>query len=143
MVGERTGPEEERYSIAVVTLEESTFPEMRRALAPSFKLRLASTEEEITGCVIDAGLHGIVFDLDSIGDGPRDGIEVLKVIRSMREDLVLVATTASREHGIPFRASQNGADEIFLAPVNYAELQIVLARAIEKRAMETEGRRLV
>jgi DNA-binding NtrC family response regulator len=132
-----------QYAVAIITVDDSAFAEMRRALAPNFNLTLANTEKEITECVGDPGLHGIVFDLDSIGDGPRDGIDVLKVIRSMREDIVLVAVTASREHGIPFRASQNGADEIFLAPVNYTELQIVLARAFEKRALEIEGRRLV
>ena len=44
---------------------------------------------------------------------------------------------------MPLRASQAGADEFVLAPVNYEELQSVLARAIEKRAHEMEGRRVV
>jgi DNA-binding NtrC family response regulator len=41
------------------------------------------------------------------------------------------------------RASQAGADEFFLAPVNYTQLEMVFTRAIEKRALEIEGRRLL
>src|SRR5260370_30587513 len=51
--------------------------------------------------------------------------------------------TKSNDRSISLRASQAGADEFFLAPVNYAQLEIVLCRAIEKRALETEGRRLL
>jgi DNA-binding NtrC family response regulator len=140
---DRNGLNRELYSIAVVSVDESAFPEMRRALADSFKTTLASTEEQIKGVVEDPQFHGILFDLDSVGEGARDGIDVLKEIRAIREDLVLVAMTKSNDRSISLRASQAGADEFFLAPVNYAQLEIVLARAIEKRALEIEGRRLL
>ncbi len=143
MTADRNESSRELYSIAVVTVDESAFPEMRRALAGSFKTALASTEEQIKGAVEDPQLHGILFDLDSIGEGARDGIDVLKEIRALREDLVLVAMTKSNDRSISLRASQAGADEFFLAPVNYAQLEIVLARAIEKRGLEIEGRRLL
>jgi DNA-binding NtrC family response regulator len=69
-------------------------------------------------------------------------VDVLQEIRAIRDDIVLVAMTGSRDHSLPLRASQAGADEFVLAPVNYAELQSVLARAIEKRAHEMQGRRV-
>src|SRR5713226_604554 len=122
MTADRNESSRELYSIAVVTVDESAFPEMRRALAGSFKTALASTEEQIKGAVEDPQLHGILFDLDSIGEGARDGIDVLKEIRAIREDLVLVAITKSNDSSISLRASQAGADEFFLAPVNYAQL---------------------
>jgi hypothetical protein len=49
-------------------------PEMRRALSGSFKTTLAGTEEQIKAVVEDPQLHGILFDLDSIGEGARDGV---------------------------------------------------------------------
>src|ERR1700751_780007 len=85
----------------------------------------------------------MVFERESVGEGARDGVEVLQEIRAIRDDIVLVAMTRSRDHNLPLRASQAGADEFVLAPVNYEELQSVLARAIEKRAHELEGRRVV
>ena len=134
MPADRNDPNRELYSIAVVTVNESAFSEMRRALAGSFRTTLASTEEQIKAVVEDPQLHGILFDLDSIGEGARDGIDVLKEIRAIREDVVLVAMTSSQDRSIPLRASQAGGDEFFLAPVNYAQLEIVFTRVIEKRA---------
>src|SRR5260370_453171 len=66
---DRNDPNRELYSIAVVTVDESSFPEMRRALATSFRTTLASTEEQIKALVEDPNLHGILFDLDSVGEG--------------------------------------------------------------------------
>jgi DNA-binding NtrC family response regulator len=133
----------EVYSVAVVIAEPAAFPEMRRGLLPAFRATLADTEQAIKEAVEDPGIQSILFDLDSVGEGARDGVEVLQEIRAIRDDIVLVAMTRSREHSIPLRASQAGADEFVVSPVNYQELQGLLARAIEKRAHELEGRRVV
>jgi DNA-binding NtrC family response regulator len=127
----------------VITVEQAAFPEMRRSLGAGFHTILASTESEIKDLMEDGELRAILFDLDSIGDGVRDGLEVLQEMRKLREDLVLVAVTRSTDRSVPIKASRSGADEFFLAPLNFPELQIVLGRAIQKRAMEIEGRRLV
>ena len=134
---------DEQYSIAVITVEEAAFPEIRRSLGAAFRTVLATTEEEVTELMADAGLRAILFDLDSIGAGAGDGIDVLREMRQLREDLVFVAMTRSNDRNIPIKASRAGADEFFLAPLHFPELQIVLTRAIQKRAMEIEGRRMV
>jgi DNA-binding NtrC family response regulator len=131
------------YSVAVVIAEASDFPEMRRGLLPAFHAILADNERAIKDAVEDSSLQSMLFDLDSVGEGARDGVDVLQEIRTIRDDIVLVAMTRSRDHNLPLRASQAGADEFVLAPVNYEELQTLLARAIEKRAHEMEGRRVV
>jgi DNA-binding NtrC family response regulator len=136
-------PAKEQYAIVVITVEETAFPEIRRSLGPAFKTVLASTESEIKEVMDDAGLRAILFDLDAVGVGASDGIDVLKEMRVLREDLVFVAMTRSNDRSLPIKASRAGADEFFLAPLNFPELQIVLTRAIQKRAMELEGRRLV
>jgi DNA-binding NtrC family response regulator len=143
MPTEMNAAQGEVYSVAVVIAEPAAFPEMRRGLMPTFRATLADTEQAIKEAVEDPGIQSILFDLDSVGDGARDGLEVLQEIRAIRDDVVLVAMTRSREHSIPLRASQAGADEFVVAPVNYEELQSLLARAIEKRAHELEGRRVV
>ena len=133
----------EVYSVAVVIAEASGFPEMRRGLLPAFRAILADNERAIKDAVEDSSLQSMLFDLDSVGEGARDGVDVLQEIRALRDDMVLVAMTRSRDHNLPLRTSQAGADEFVLAPVNYEELQTLLARAIEKRAHEMEGRRVV
>jgi DNA-binding NtrC family response regulator len=131
-----------QYSIAIVSDEESTFPEIHRFLSSTFSTVLATNEEQIQALMSAAQLNAIVLDLDSIGDGADDGVEVLHELRQIRDDLVLVAITGSTDRSVPLKASQAGADEFFLAPLNLQELQVVLSRAMEKRSLQLEGRRL-
>ncbi len=133
----------ERFALAVITDEDELFPEIRKHLAAQFRATLASTEDEIKSVLELPTLHAILFNLDCIGDGPVDGLDVLAEIRKIRDDVVIVAFTRTNSRTIPLKASQAGADEFFLHPLNFFELQIVLARAIEKRALELEGRRLL
>jgi DNA-binding NtrC family response regulator len=133
----------ERYSLAVITDDEEPYPEIRKHLGSEFRTSLATTESEIKDLMEQSGLHAILFNLDCIGDGPSDGLDVLEEIRKIRDDVVLVAFTKTNSRSIPLKASQAGADEFFLFPLNYEELKIVLHRAIEKRSLELEGRRLI
>ena len=133
----------ERYSLAVITDDTEPYPEIRKHLGSEFRTSLATTENEIKTVLELSGLHAILFNLDCIGDGPTDGLDVLKEIRKIRDDIVIVAFTKTNNRSIPLKASQAGADEFFLFPINYDELKIVLLRAIEKRALELEGRRLI
>ncbi len=140
---ERRQSQTERYSIAVITLEESMFREMRRELSPSFRATLASTEAQIKTLIDDPDLHGIVLDLESIGDGASDGIEVLQEMRRLRDDLIMVAITNSAASELPLMASQAGTDHFFLKPVDCAQLQTVLLQTLEKRALQFEGQWLL
>ena len=133
----------ERYSIAIITLEEEMFREMRRALAPSFRATLASTESQIKTLIDDPDIHGIVLDLESIGEEPADAIDVLVEIRRLREDLILVAITESTSSELPLQATQAGADHFFLKPVDGEQLRALLLQTIEKRALQFEGRWLL
>jgi DNA-binding NtrC family response regulator len=138
-----TSSSEEQHAVAVITVEAAAYPEIRRSLGTLFRTVLASSEEEITALMTDGDLQAVLFDLDSIGAGAGDGIDVLKEMRQLRQDLVFVAMTRASDRSIPVRASRAGADEFFLLPLNFSELNIVLTRAIQKRAMEIEGRRMV
>jgi DNA-binding NtrC family response regulator len=133
----------ERYSLAVITDDEELYPEIRKHLGSELRTTLASSETQIKDALEQPDLHAVLFHLDSIGDGPGDGLDVLEEIRKLRDDIVLVALTRTNSRSIPLKASQAGADEFFLLPLNYEELKIVVCRAIEKRALEMEGRRLV
>lgn len=133
----------ERYSIAVITLDEQMFREMRGALAPSFRVAVASTESQIKALIDDTDIQGIVLDLESIGDGAADGIEVLQEMRRLRDDLVMVAITVRTSSELPLHASQAGADHFFLKPVDGQQLRTVLLETMEKRALQFEGRWLL
>jgi DNA-binding NtrC family response regulator len=138
-----TDSKPERYTLALITDDNEISPEVRRHLGNQFRTTVASIEDEIKAVLEQAELHAVLFDLDCIGDGASDGLDVLAEMRKIRDDVVLVGFTRSNNRSVHLRASQAGADEFFLFPLNYEELKILLSRAIEKRALELEGRRLL
>jgi len=134
---------ETELRICIVTAESSTFPDMQHFLAPTFAASLSQNEDQINEALNDLAVRAILIDLDSVGNEPGDGLTLLSNIRQARNDLVLVAITRSNSRVLPVKASQVGADEFFLAPLDFQALQIVLIRAIEKRGLQIEGQRLV
>lgn len=131
------------FRIAIITAETSAFPDMQHFLAPRFSPTLAQTEKQIQSAVDDPAIRAVLMDLDSIGEEPSDALRLLSDMRQVRDDLVIVAITRSNSRSLPLKSSQAGADEFFLAPLDFQELQIVLARAIEKRGLQVEGQRVV
>jgi DNA-binding NtrC family response regulator len=133
----------ERHLLAVISDEGECYREIHKYLGSAFRTVLAKSEDEIRSVLEELGLHAILFNLDCVGDGTRDGLDVLEEMRKVRDDVVIAAFTRSVQRTIPLEASQAGADELFLLPLNYEELKIVLLRAIEKRSLELEGRRVI
>ena len=119
------------------------FRDMRRELSASFRTTLASTETQIATLIDDSDVHGIVIDLDSIGEGAVDAIEVMQEIRRLREDLVIVALTGSSNAELPLLASRAGADLFFLKSIDFSEVGPLLLEAVEKRALQFEGQWLL
>jgi DNA-binding NtrC family response regulator len=142
-IAESEAPNAGCLLVALVTVDDAIVSAILEALRADFKVVKAESEDLIKQFVDDPELRAMIFDLDSIGAGAKDGIEVLQEIRGLREDIVLVALSSSNQRSVPVLASRAGADEFFLSPPNPAELRIVLARTVEKRSLELEGRRLV
>lgn len=129
--------------VAIITAEGEAFPDMQHFLAPRFAAELAQNDKEIQSTVDDLHIRAVLLDLDSVGEDSAEALRLLSEIRQVRDDLVLVAITRSNSRSLPLQSSQAGADEFFLAPLDFQELQVVLARAIEKRNQQVEGRRLL
>ena len=129
--------------VAIITAETSAFPDMEHFLAPRFTASLAQDDKQVQAAIEDPDTRAILLDLDSVGDDQSEALRLLQDIRQVRDDLVMVAITRSNSRSIPLKASEAGADEFFLAPLDFQELQVVLARAIEKRSLQLEGQRLL
>ena len=133
----------ERHLVAVVSDEPEHYRAIREHLGDTFRISHARDEDEIQKVFENADVHAVLFDLDCVGDGTADGLEVLEEMRRLRDDLVLAAFTRTTQRTLPLKAAQAGADEFFLVPLNFEELKIVLLRALEKRTLELEGRRVI
>ena len=134
-------PEATTHRVAIVTPDKSVLPEVQQFFASKFQTNFLAAASEILPLLSEVPLDAIILDIDALGESADDGIEALQELRGINEDFVLIALTRSRSRSIRLKAGQI-ADEFFVAPVDFQELQIVLERALEKRDTEVENRRL-
>ena len=73
----------ERHLIAVVSDEAEHFRAIRDHLSATFRILPAKTEDEIREVFENADVHAVLFDLDCVGDGTADGLEVLAEMRAV------------------------------------------------------------
>ncbi|MGH9577330.1 MAG: sigma-54-dependent transcriptional regulator, partial [Terriglobales bacterium] len=128
--------------IAVVTTDEPALPDIEKFLAPAFQIHYLSSWDEILALMSRTPLDAILVDVDTLGESTNQGMEALAELRRISEDLVLIAMTRSHSRSVRLKAEEVGADEFFIAPVDFQELRIVLERALDRRSMEIEDRRL-
>src|SRR5262249_4890715 len=91
----------ERYALAVITDDADLFRDVRKLLTPQFRTTLASSENDIKAALELPDLNAILFDLDCVGDGPTDGLDVLSELRKVREDVVLFAFARGNNRTLP------------------------------------------
>ena len=128
--------------IAFITGDTAALPDVELHLEPSFEVRVLDSWSGLAAVLSETTLDAVLLDLDTQGMPPGDAIDLLAKLRGMNQDLVLVALTRSHDHALRLKAAKVPVDEFFAGPVDFRELQIVLDRALEKRAMEIENRRV-
>lgn len=134
-------PEPTRASIVIVTTDVLVRPEAEASLASDCDLYLLATWDELIGLVKKQAPDAVLLDIDIIGARPeQEGVSALSELRSLVPDLVLVALTRSNSKNLRYKAMEAGVDEYFVAPISFAEIRIVLGRALEKRRAEIEYR---
>jgi DNA-binding NtrC family response regulator len=128
--------------VAIVTKEEAALPDVQQFLAAAFHTTFLNSADQILPLLSQVPLDAIILDIDTVAETTNGGLDVLSELRRINEDFVLVALTRSKNRSVRVKAGELGADEFFVAPVDFRELQIVLERALEKRSIEIENRRL-
>src|SRR5437868_3904622 len=127
--------------VAIVTTDQAAMPEVERALASTFDLTHFVSNQEALSAAAE-GFAALILDLDTPGEGPREGLDLLPRLRGLNEDVVLVAISRTHSRTIKDKALTVGADEFFLAPVDFQALKVVLERALENRRSQIEARKL-
>ncbi|MBV8893474.1 MAG: sigma-54-dependent Fis family transcriptional regulator [Acidobacteria bacterium] len=130
-----------RFSVVIVTTDELVRPEAETYLAAGYDLSMLQTWEDLVRLLDKKPPDAVFLDLDTIGKTSKDGIAALAELRSLEPDMVLIGLTRSSSWNLRLKAVGAAVDEYFIAPIDFHEVQIVLARALEKRALEIECRR--
>src|SRR2546423_7715712 len=142
MAGTAVSRAAETRRIAFVPTDETALPDVEKFLATAFHTTVLASADQILPLWTELPLDAILLDLDTAGTSTKDGLSILGELRALSNDAVLVALTRSTSRGVRLMAGQVGADEFFTAPVDFNELRLVLERALEKRSLEIESRRL-
>jgi DNA-binding NtrC family response regulator len=130
-----------RFKVVIVTTDASVRPEAETCLTPGYELVMLQVWDELVRLVEKHPPDAVFLDLDTIGETSKDGIAALAELRSLGPDMVLIGLTRSSSWNLRLKAVEAAVDEYFIAPIDFHELQIVLARALEKRVLEIECRR--
>ena len=128
--------------IAVITTDTQELAEIQKVLAPWFDIRLLQTWAQLAPMLSETALDAVMLDLDTQGMAQAAALELLVNLRSINSDLLLVSLTRSQDRELRRKAAEIGVDEFFVAPMKFSEMHIVLERALEKRVMEIESRRI-
>src|SRR6202140_5069266 len=131
--------ESARYAVVIVTTDERVRPEAEAHLA-DHDLLVLQTWDELKTSINESHTHAVLLDLDTVGNRSSDGIAALTEFRSLGPDLVLVGLTRLNSYNLRLQAVAAAVDEYFVAPINFEEVQAVLQRALDKRALEIECR---
>ena len=134
-------PAGENPRLAIVTADETALPDVEQHLAPNFETHFLGTGDEIVPLLTETPLDALILDLDTAAKNTAGGLVLLAELRRINPDLVLIALTRTRAREVRLEAGRY-ADEFFIVPMDFHELQIVVSRALEKRAMEIENRRM-
>src|SRR5262249_52135149 len=111
---------------------------LEESLVPIFHTTVLNPSEPVLATVAEMPVEAALVDLDG-GDGaPQIGLEIVQQLRGLDPTLVLFALTRSRSKAIRTSAKKSGANEFYVAPVDFSQLRIVLQHALEKRRREIE-----
>jgi len=135
-------PEAERLRIAICTDDSRVLPEARQYLATDFETYFLESWDQLGPLLEQQALHAVLLDIDMLGESSLNGIRALQELRNGQPDLVLVALTRSQARSLRLKAGQAGADEYFVAPVDFQELHDALQQALAERAQEIARREL-
>jgi DNA-binding NtrC family response regulator len=126
--------------VVVVTRDELVGPEAQTHLAPDYDLHVLPTWQDLEKFLKKQWPDAILLDIDTDDEKGEDGVRGLAELRSLNPDLLLVALTRSKSSALRYRAIDAAVDEYFVAPVDFAEIRIVLGRMLQKRSAEINYR---
>ncbi|MGK7346468.1 MAG: HD domain-containing phosphohydrolase [Candidatus Nitrospinota bacterium M3_3B_026] len=126
------------FSVLVVDDEVPACLTLERFLQKrGYGARSVHTGEEAVRSVKESAPDIVVLDIKMPG---MDGIETLKRIRKINEDMVVIMLTALDDVETALITIREGADDFLRKPVVLPELEHYITSALEKRRLVRENR---
>ena len=99
-----------RFTIAIVTTDQSVPPEAETYLSADYNLRILPSWNELTTLIKKDAPHAVLLDIDVIGEHPDEGVSAFSELRSLVPDLLLLALTRSRSKALRYKAMDATVD---------------------------------
>jgi DNA-binding NtrC family response regulator len=132
-----------RSAILVVDDDGPLTEQLRWALKDRYDVSRAADRPEALRALETLHPDLVLLDLCLPPDEtPEEGFRILCAARAKGEDIAVVVMSGVGEREAALRAVDEGAYDFFSKPLDFAALDVVIARALEKQALERENRRL-
>ncbi len=132
--------ESQDYQVLVVDDERDIRDGSERILTrKGYKVTTATNGEEALKCVEETEFTIVLLDLKMPG---MDGLEVLGLIRESHPDTLVIVITGYATIETAIEAMKRGAYDFMPKPFKPDQLRIVVDRAIERKQLTDEARRL-
>ena len=128
--------------IAILTNDDTILPEIQEWLASTFHTTLLNSRDELSALLEAVQVAAVVADIETAVESSENCLKLLRELRDLSSDLILVGLTRSRSKALNAQTRAAGLDKLFVAPVAFLELQIFLTQALENRDLEIESRAL-
>jgi two-component system response regulator HydG len=127
-------------TILVVDDEASARSGLEKLLTlEGYRVAVAEDGVQALERVGDSAPDVVVTDLKM----PRmDGLELLAKLREMQPELPVIVVTAFGDVSTAVEAMRKGAEHYLVKPVDFAELEVAIARAIERRDLRIEAEQM-
>jgi DNA-binding NtrC family response regulator len=132
-----------RPSVLVAEDDPRLAEQLRFSLKGRYRVRVASDRFQALGSLERGRPDLVLLDLCLPPDNtPEEGFRILRAARTPGHEATVVVLSAVGEREAALRAVSEGAYDFFPKPVDLETLQVVMARALERQALERENRQL-
>jgi DNA-binding NtrC family response regulator len=129
-------------ALHVLTADLGFLQEIEPELSPWYRIIHQDNFDAVAARVREERALAAVIDIDSDGDEPHAGFVIVRELRALDPDLVLISLSRSRSRAVEKHALEAGADAHFRSPIDLSELRLVLNTTVETRAAEAEAERV-
>ena len=130
------------HRIAVITTDERLESPVQEFLASSFHTTLLNSAEQVMAILSEMPLKAVIVDLDDDDKLEQQRLELVEELRRAHPELVLIGLACSPSRALRNKARKTGMDELFIAPVDFQEVQATLQQILAERLLEAEATRL-
>src|ERR1700722_16287224 len=137
-----TSSEDTLPTVCLITADEDFQEEIEAELAPWYQVRHRNHYGDVAIWVRGERAQALLVDIDTQGDEAHAGVRVLRELRILDRDLVLISLSRSRARAVEKQATESGSDAHFHSPIDPSELRLVLKTTLEERIEGMERARM-